>query len=337
MEKRQRQQEFIRNESLEELLEEINGLLGPVEEKIIVDYHMPRYPVTFVVGAPRSGTTLMMQWLAVTSRFAYPTNMLSRFYKAPYIGALIQQLFTAPEFNYGNEILDFAHEISFASRLGKTRGALAPNEFWYFWRRFTPNSELRYVDEASLQQMDHGGFVAELAAMESVFDKPLAMKGMILELNIPFLSSILDKVLFLFIKRHPVYNAQSLLESRLRFFGDRQAWYSVKPPEYERLKGLDPIEQVVGQVYFTNRAIEEGLEQIDAVRGLTVSYERFCADPGEVFRQLGLKLADQGYDDLGEYAGPTAFQSTNRVRLPQADCEKIVAAYKRFSGVEITP
>ena len=147
---------------------------------------------------------------------------------------------------------------------------------------------------------------------------------------------MLDKLVVVHVNRHPFYNVQSLLEARVKFFGNRQAWYSIKPREYENLKGLQPIEQVAGQVYFTNRAIEEGLARIDTARGLTVRYEDFCAAPARVFRRLGAKLAGQGYDRLGDYDGPRSFQSTNQVRLPEADCERIVAAYKRFSGVEIT-
>ena len=117
----ERRKKFQRNEKLESLLKEINGILGPVEEDILENYRMPKYPVVLIVGCARSGSTLMMQWLARTGIFAYPTNLLSRFFGAPYIGALIQQLLTAPEFNFNNEILDFNNEISFSSDFGKIR------------------------------------------------------------------------------------------------------------------------------------------------------------------------------------------------------------------------
>jgi hypothetical protein len=330
-----RQREFQRNERLEELLREINGLLGPVENEVIGRYRMPKYPVLFVVGAPRCGSTLMMQWLARTGEFAYPSNLLSRFYDAPYIGAKIQQLLTAPEYNFNNEILDFASDISFSSSLGKTRGALAPNEFWYFWRRFIPNVEPRYLNEEELEAVDGGRFAAELAAIEAVFDKPLAMKGLILELNIPFLSGLLDKALFVFVRRHPLYNIQSLLEARVRYFGDRRSWYSIKLQEYDWLADLEPIEQIAGQVYFTNRAIEDGLGLLDGARSLIVDYERFCAEPAEVFNQILDKLAQQGYHTRADYAGPQQFQSTNQVRLSEEDWAAIQAAYKRFSGIDL--
>jgi hypothetical protein len=328
----QRQQEFRRNEDLERLLKKINGILGPVEEAIIETFSMPRRPVIFVVGAPRSGTTVLMQWLAQTERFAYPTNLLSRFYGAPAIGAQIQQLLAAPEYSYRDEILDFSSAISFQSELGKTKGALAPNEFWYFWRRFLPNKELRRLDEQELNLVEASRFAAELAAIEAVFDQPLAMKGMILQFNIPFLSGVLDKALFLHIERHPFYNIQSLLESRFKFFGDRNAWYSVKPPEYGWLKDLDPIQQVAGQVYFTVHHIKEGLDQLHASRRLTIGYEEFCAEPMSVFDQIVDKLAQQGFQLRGEYVAVPHFEHTNRIRLPEEECQRILAAYHQFSG-----
>ena len=298
---------------------------------------MPRYPVVFVVGAPRCGSTLAMQWLAHSGRFAYPTNLLSRFYGAPFVGAKIQQLLTAPEYNFNDEILDFSGEIPFTSDLGKTQGALAPNEFWYFWRRFIPTTEPQFLDGKALGQVKSADFVAELAALESVFDKPWAMKGLILELNIPFLSSLLDKALFLFVRRHPFFNIQSLLEARVRYFGNRQAWYSIKPQEYELLKDLDPIDQIAGQVYFTNRGIQEGLNQIDPARRLVVDYEDFCVNPKPTFDQLLTRFHQQAVDVSWEYEGPRQFTPTNQIRSPGRDCSRIVAAYQHWSGLEISP
>ncbi len=42
-------------------------------------------------------------------------------------------LLTDEQYNYRNEILDFNRKIDFISENGKTTGALAPNEFWYFF------------------------------------------------------------------------------------------------------------------------------------------------------------------------------------------------------------
>jgi len=329
-----RLKEHRKNEKLEELLMDVNGLLGPLESQAIASFQKNKYPVVLIVGCARSGTTLLLQWLAGSGYFSYPTNMISRFYAAPYIGAKIQLMLTKYDFN--KEIFDFKEEVPFSSILGKTKGALAPNEFWYFWRRFFHYGDIQYLKEEDLRLVDSQRFLTELAAIESVFDKPLALKAMIINWNIPFVSSILDKALFIYVKRMPFYNIQSLLEARMKFYGNLNAWYSFKPPEYSGLKECDPFEQVSGQVYYTNRAIEEGLGQIDDSRWMEINYENFCVEPERAFQQIVEKLSGQGYILERSYNGPKRFKSTNNARPFKEDCEKIKAAYKKFSGVEIS-
>jgi len=332
----ERRKEHRRNERLENSLTEINSILRDAEDKILErkKLKMPKYPIILILGCARSGSTLMMQWIAQTGRFAYPSNLLSRFYGAPYIGAKIQQILT--EFDHNNEIFDFNEEIPFTSKLGKTKGALDTNEFWYFWRRFFHYSEIQYLDKEDLKTIDSKTFVSELAAIEAVFNKPIAMKGMIVNWNIPYIFSLLDKVLFLYVKRNPFYNAQSLLEARDNFYGTRKAWYSFKPKEYDKLNKLDPFGQVAGQVYFTNNAIEEGLAQIDNSYWMQVSYEEFCMNPKQVFFDILEKLSGQGCEIDKNYTGQEFFHSTNSIRLPEDESKKLLNAYKYFSKTELT-
>lgn len=328
---------YKKNGKLERLLKELNELLAPAEQAAIQDYRQPRYPLLLIVGGPRTGSTVMMQWLANTGAFAYPSNLLSRFYGAPYIGAKIQLMLTHPEYNFKDEFEDFTRQLSFESDLGKTRGILAPNDFWYFWRRFIPNTEPVYLEEADLQKVNVRGFLSELAAIEAVFDKPLAMKAMILEQNLPFLAKIFENGIFLYLKRHPFYNIQSLLEAREKFFGTRQRWYSIKPREYDFLSRLeDPIMQVAGQVYYKNKIVQEGLSQLHHSRWLAVDYQDFCRAPARVFRQIREKYRQLGYPAKWEYHGPQEFRSANTIRLPEEDVRKIINAYKKFSGEEMT-
>ena len=64
----------------------------------------PSRPIVFVLGAPRSGTTLLTQWLAASGHFGVPSNLLARFYEAPYIGGLVQRLLTDPDLSYRDEL-----------------------------------------------------------------------------------------------------------------------------------------------------------------------------------------------------------------------------------------
>ena len=277
------------------------------------------------MGPIRSGTTLFMQWLANTGLVAYPTNLLSRFYQAPIIGAKIQLLLTDPRFNFRDELGEFVQQAEYHSENGKTKGVLAPNEFWYFWRRFLsdPARDVWTDDELS-QSMDTHTMLAELAGMMQVFQKPFLAKGMLFNYNISFLDAVLDKVLFVHIKRDLVTNVASVLEARKRQLGSEASWYSFKIPEYDELSMLDPVSQATGQVHYTHRAIEAGLEKVLDSRKLIVGYEDFCVDPSKVFDQIKEKL------DLNpkiKYQGPQNFKTT---RAPNSDDEKLISTSLRI-------
>lgn len=215
-EKTSRTTNFKRNAMLEKLLCKLNGFLA-TSEKAALEYYIKEkkdHPIVFVMGPHRSGTTLFMQWLACCGIVAYPSNLLSRFYGAPVIGAQIQLLLTDPRFNFRDEISGFTTPILFKSDNGKTSGALAPNEFWYFWRRFLPFKDLDWLpDEELFRLVDRESLIGELTALTRVFDKPFALKGMILNYNIGFLDAVFEKALFIQIKRHPVSNIASMLEA----------------------------------------------------------------------------------------------------------------------------
>jgi hypothetical protein len=318
---------FSRNTELEALLKDVNTSLWTSEEKILEDQKASPFPVVLIMGAMRSGTTLFMQWLANIGLFAYPTNLLSRFYQAPIIGAKIQLLLTDPRFNFRDELGEFVQQVKYKSENGKTKGVLAPNEFWYFWRRFLPNPARDvWTDDELLQSMDSRTMLAELAGIMDVFGKPFAAKAMLFNYNIPFLDSIFEKVLFVQIKRDPIANVASVLEARKRQLGSEAAWYSFKIPEYEQLKGLDPITQVAGQVHYINQAVDGGLERVAEPRQLTVQYEDFCHSPHHTFDRLIKKLGS--FVIQSDYRAADKFELTRGVDTTQrAAIEKALSRF----------
>jgi hypothetical protein len=332
----ERKEPWRRNESLEKLLHETNRILAPAEEVLLEKGATPRLPTLLIVGAPRSGTTLLLQWLAASGHFAYPSNLMSRFYLAPAVGARIQLLLTDERFAFRDELWDLGQSADFSSDLGKTRGALSPNEFWYFWRRFLPNEELRPLSTDEIGQIDTEGLRQELAAVEQVFEKPVAMKALILQYNLAPLTRIFPSGLVLHVCRSPLYNAQSILEAREKFFGDRTQWYSAQPPEFASLLELDPAGQVAGQVYYTNRSIEQQLEDLDARRWLRVDYESFCAEPQRVYANLRSKLGELGWELPVEYPGPPTFTHTNQRRISQAEFKALGEAWDALGADEET-
>jgi LPS sulfotransferase NodH len=310
-----REQAFSRNPNLERLLKEINSTLRACEQRAYARFDGSSQPLILLMGPLRSGTTLLLQWLANTGIFCYPTNLLSRFYGAPIIGAKIQLMLTDPRYNYRNELGEFVQQATYVSENGKTEGALAPNEFWYFWRRFLPNAERDvWSDEELRSGMDHQTMLKEIAGVTDVFQKPFAAKGMLFNYNIPFLDSIIDNVLFIHIKRDPVSNVASVLDARKRQLGSEERWYSFKIPEYDRLSRLDPIRQAVGQVLCINSAVSKGLSKVAGQRKMSVDYQTFCTDPAAVYDEIVQKISLQ---NPPVYSGPNRFEVSRRRSDPR--------------------
>ena len=121
--------EFAKDSAGEEFLEKLNALLAPQADADYLDLD-EAYPTLHVIGAPRSGTTLLHQTLASGLEIGYVNNLIAAFWRAPAYGIRLSR-------KLGIERL----ESSFESSFGRTSGIGEPHEFGYFW-----NDHLRYPD-----------------------------------------------------------------------------------------------------------------------------------------------------------------------------------------------
>jgi hypothetical protein len=317
---------YFKDAGIETVLADLNETIAPLESQLITKFDQPRYPVILIAGLPRSGTTLVMQLLIACFDIGYVSNLMARFWRAPYIGAMLfQELRRRKALQTPN----------FASELGATYGYEGPHEFGSFWQRWFPYNETHQTSPEDLESIDFKLFRRELAAVESVFDAPLAFKNPIgFNLNMDILADTLPTAVFIICHRQPVYIAQSLLLSRLKHYGQKDAWFSVKPKEYAWLKELPYPEQIAAQIYYTERRITESLALIPSHQCLRIEYEDLCKDPMREmgrFRKLverdGHKLEATGYS-------PKPFESTDVQRVDDEEFKRLRAALDHFYGGE---
>lgn len=288
MENNRRKYEHKKNASLERIFPELEKILGTSEKTVLERFKAPEKKVFLIVGCARSGSTLLYQYLADTNYFFYPTNFLSRFYYSPYIGYRIQQALI--DFDFNGEI--FPNEqanIPFVSSLGKTKGPKQPHEFWYFWNRFFKFGDTQKLSEDEINNVDWETFLKELHALEIASEKPLLMKAMNLNWNLTDLKKKIPNIHFIFIKRNLLYNAQSLLMARKKFFGNCDEWYSYRPPNYESLKNTPIEEQVIEQVIASDSAIEKQLKEMRTSEYSIVDYSDFCKSPSVILDDFNKK------------------------------------------------
>ena len=287
----QRNSYYKKDDNLETALSDLNNLIGDVHPNL--ENQVPEQPIILIMGCPRSGSTLFLQWLSTLGIFSYPSNLIARFYKNPYIGIRTQQALL--EYDPLNQLGFNETQTNFSSSLGKTIGALSPSEYWYFWREYFKFGELNILSSEELNNVDSTRFLSQLSAFEQLTGKPLAMKGMLLNWHIPYLHKINKKFIFIDIRRDHYFNAQSLLFARDNFFGNRNKWYSFKPEEYNSLKDKTPLEQVAGQVIYMRNAIDKGMSEIPEQNKIVLDYNDFCDAPKNVLKQIELKYMELGH------------------------------------------
>jgi len=327
----ERTNEFRRNQRLTDLLNEINSELEPVEKELMEGQKL-EYPVIFIVGALRSGTTLLTQWLANSGSFSYPSNLLSRFYKAPIMGAKLQLLLTDEKYNFRDELKDLKTNVNYESENGKTKGVLAPNEFWFFWQKFFNLEGDDFITKDKLKsKLDaRKAIQEEIAGMMNVFKKPMVFKAMNFNYHLDYLDSLFDKAIFIHIEREGLTNIESALVARKKQMGSIDKWYSFKIPEYEKLVKLNPYEQVAGQIYYINKAIEEGLSKIDKNKKVKIKYEDFCENPKGLFEEIHYKLKLNGFIIDKLYTQELKFNISRKKTISN----DIIEAYNKFNKIK---
>ena len=327
-------EQFRSNDKLNALLSELKDLLFPVQ-MVINCPSQPQWPVGCIIGNPRSGSTLLLQFMASTGVFSYPTNVLTRFAYAPYIGALIQKMLFDSKYDFHGDFADIQSQINFASDLGKSKGALATNEFQHFFRNYMPNFDVEWLNDDALKKVDCKALAKGLASIEKAFNQPFVTKANILQYNLEFFDREISFLFYMYIKRVPIFIMQSILISREKYYGTRDIWLSVKPKEYEQLKDMDLYHQIAGQVYFTEMVIENGLRCVSDRNQLTIKYESLCEDPKAVYKRIVEKYSVLGCDLNPEYNSPKSFVCGNKIRLPQKEIDSLRSAYNDFASGQI--
>ncbi|CAN5355208.1 hypothetical protein BH24PSE2_BH24PSE2_03070 [soil metagenome] len=309
--------DYRKDPGAERVLAALNERLAALERDLIAPFDTPRHPVVFIVGAPRSGTTLLEQLLLTRFEFGYVDNLIARFWLAPYVGSVLAAQLRNPA---------RPPAVGSHSDYGATHGSEGPHEFGYFWRRWFAYGETHDVGDTVVRDQDRALLSQELAAMESVFDRPLVLKNPVCSFHIEFLSRAVPGSLFVHCRREPVYAAQSILEARMRYHGDREAWFSLRPAAFKRLQRLPYPEQIAGQVFATREAVDRQFASLPAPRTRSLDYEALCAAPEQELDHLAAWMADRGCTLRRRRQALPAVASTNTVRLDRQEFEALQKA-----------
>lgn len=305
------------------IMEQLNNILHQEELNLIKQFSAPELPVIFIVGAPRSGTTLLEQVLINHFHLTYISNVVAKFWQAPFMGL-----------HFYKSLKKKQSKINYSSQFGFTESYDGPHEFGYFWKRFFKYRDTDQLTNEQHNEIENNLLNKEIAAMESVDNLPVLFKNpAALSLQVDYLAKHISHSLFIYIKREPVFNAQSIYQSRIKYSGKAEEWFSVKPKEYLFLKDKNIFEQIAGQIYYVNKKIEDDLTLLNPLRYLKIEYEEFCRDTN-AFRTIFKEwLSNNNYIVKHKESQPDEkFKDTNDITVDRKIFEQLKNSCNNYAS-----
>ena len=295
----------------------LREMLRLQESRLVKPGQRPSAPPTFMIGAPRSGTTVAFQLLASQIRTSYICNFATKFPDSPVAATRLVR--TAIR-NY---------QWHFTSDYGRTSERAGPSEASNLWKKWFGGG---WVDDATVPWENKQEARATIAAIEKSLGAPFLNKAPDNSGRIRPLNSTFPNCLFLWIRRDPLMVAESILKARRvdpqhsTNLPPEQVWWGHRPKEYEQLKPKDYIDQICGQVYCTERNIIDDLEAVGCRRYLEVWYEDICANPARQCERIVRFLTGRGVAVLPTGTPLPEFRAARTRKVSEDEFDRLRSA-----------
>lgn len=263
-------------------------------------------PPLFILGCPRSGTTLIYETLCTQYNVAYLSNLAMMFFTAP--GWATQHSFS----RLGRPAARFRSDIGFIP------GLMAPSEAGQFWRT-------RLAGEGTLRSAEHpqnNALRPLFASLSASMGGPVVVKNLYLQSRLDALTTLFPELCVLRVTRDPTFTAQSILKARKQVAGDMSHWWGPHPRCNPISKTLPAETQVALQVHGLTEDLTEDLAQhVTPDHVMTLNYEAFCKAPTQQLAGVGAWYSAQTGHPLTPLPDraanvPDHFDAANRISLP---------------------
>ncbi len=282
----------------------LNRGLAPIDRILFQKPNTDPATPLFIVGAPRSGSTLLYQAIAHHFQVGYFIDIANYLYGLSNYWMLLTR-----------ELAPRSAPV-FESQYGKTRGFFAPAESGNFWFQWFPRDgeggHYSHYDEYPAGHFD--GLRMKIDSMVAILNKPVVFKSLYLGMSISSLAKVFPKARFVFVRRDVLHTSQSLYFARLRR-KNPHAWWSVKIPGYRRLLKFPIWRQVLEQAFYTQQIVARDLDRFAPGRSFVVDYLSFCHEPHAVIRKLAAWLKRSGFCMYPEMHLPACFRPSVKLRL----------------------
>lgn len=272
-----------------------------------------KQPLVFIVGPPRSGSTLLFQTLAYYADATYLTNLTSMFPRSPISCASLFHSYRQSARQSPRQFQNF---------YGQTSGFSAPNDGFEVWNRWLGEDRYRTpeaFDEHAISDMQHF-----FAAWTAEFDQPFINKNNRNAMCLGMLAEILPQATFVVIRREPLFVVQSLIEARLCVQGAKDRPWGLASVR-DRSKESTPlqyVDDVCDQVLEIEQRLQLQLRKVTPARYIELTYEGFCQQPLLTLQQIAAQVQGLNLSAPLMDAGLAPFKISSTLRLSDAERQR---------------
>jgi len=264
-----------------DFIERLNNYLLPFEKSEYEEYNTP-HPIIFVNGLPRSGTTLLMQYLTSSFEFGYINNLIARFWLSPLVGLRLSMSSNLSR-----------NESDFSNFFGRTRHVSEPHEFSYFWKKWLQIEDSKPYDlKLAQNQINWYELSGVIKNMQAEVQAPFVFKGLHPCRHLKYFQKYFQNVIVIHIDRNPIEVARSLKKARIHHFGDPNHWWSVISSNYADIKSLDYSEQIPHQIYSLSTDYELNYDGLEANNLIRINFDDFLKTPKELMNRIDSRIID---------------------------------------------
>ncbi len=272
------------------------ALLQPMESRLLQRAEHADPGAVFIVGPPRSGTTLLYELLVTRFRFGYISNAAHRLYLTPAAATQAARPW----------ILKWRGD--YTSTHGAIHGWGAPCEGGWIWNRWMPQAH--WLDETAASYLPTPMMRCTAYAIAGSLNGPFLNKNVMHSVHMRVLDRVFPRCVFIEIRRNVADNVRSILRLRQHRNHGRNSteWISVKPRRWREFADADPVTQACAQVLLTHETIHADAAFLGSDRLLTIGYESLCAHPEVMLQKIAAFLNRHGINLMQRFSVPQSFE-----------------------------
>jgi hypothetical protein len=288
----------------------LNSLLAIREVRLRESVPAEAAPMILIVGAPRSGTTLVYQTLCRYMDVTYFSNLTSLFPMAPIAGSMLFRWLP------GRRTADFTNFY------GQTAGLSGPNDGFSVWNqwlgddRYEPRFDLSADEQRSMEHF--------FRVWCAKFGKPFLNKNNRNAGCLKLLAQSIPQATFLVVRRSPLLVAQSLIKARQQVQGDKTVNWGLHSRSTEMTTDpLNYVDDVCDQVLQIETELDDQLKHVPSNRIIECSYEDFCEAPEKILHWIAVRVPGVKLRDDLIQSELCPFTVSSKVTVSEAEMERL--------------